>query len=84
MHRIKINLAQNSAFSFSVSVDFALNRVKYLIDDLEQDFNVLQNRDLELVTIRHYTPEAIDEHTSEMKVLLEQKCPQTIQLLGSR
>ncbi|WP_439182362.1 aspartate kinase [Carboxylicivirga taeanensis] len=59
-HRITLNMIQTSALNFSVCVDDS-KRLKAAIDDLQEYFDVRYNEDIELVTIRHYTDEAINE-----------------------
>lgn len=59
-HKIKINMMQTSALNFSVCVDNT-NKIKSAISELTKKFNVLYNDKVELVTIRHYTSEAINE-----------------------
>lgn len=80
-HRIKTNLTQNAAISFSACIDDTPNRIKELWSELEEDYTVKRNGGLTLVTIRHYTPEAIVQQTNNREVVLEQKSRQTIQML---
>ncbi len=72
-HRIRVNLMQNSAISFSISVDFDRAKVLPFIDKLQEDYKVLYNTDLELLTIRHYTNQAIQQFVSGRKVYVQQK-----------
>lgn len=80
-HRIKTNLTQNAAISFSACIDNTPNRIKELLDELEEDYSVKSNAGLSLVTIRHYTPEAIAQQTKGREIVLEQKSRYTIQML---
>lgn len=59
-HRLKINLMQSSALNFSVCVDHHDN-IDKVIEELSRHYGVLYNVGMELVTIRHYTQDAIDE-----------------------
>lgn len=79
--KIKINLMQNSAISFSVCVDNDPFKIPELVNDLQKDFRVLYNDDLLLVTIRHYYPSTIDQLTKGKKVFLEQRSRQTAQVV---
>lgn len=72
-HRIRVNLMQNSAISFSVVAEFDESKVHLLIGELRGSFKVLYNQDLELVTIRHYTPQSIEKMTGGRSVLLQQR-----------
>lgn len=76
-HRIKVNLIQNSAISVSFCVDNTNNKVKKLIEHLKEDFKVLYNDKLELLTIRHYTQEAIDKVIKGKKIYIEQRSRHT-------
>jgi aspartate kinase len=44
-------------------------------------FEVQIQKDLQLLTIRHYTPEIIDQLSKNKEVILEQKTKETVQLL---
>lgn len=59
-HRVKLNMMQTSALNFSVCVDDS-KRLKAAIDELQEQFDVRYNENMELVTIRHYTDAAIAE-----------------------
>ena len=67
-HKIKINLMQNSALNFSVCVN-DVRDVNKLIQALQKDFVVRYNESVELVTIRNYTDEAIDEMTCGKEIV---------------
>ncbi|MEX2482982.1 MAG: aspartate kinase [Brumimicrobium sp.] len=76
-----INIMQNSAVSFTVCLDIDTIRLNKLIELLEDDYIVKYNRDLELVTIRHYDQETIDRVTGEKEILMEQKTRQTARIV---
>lgn len=77
--RLKINLLQNAAISFVVCMDNDREKLHQLIETLSPDYKVLRNEDVNLLTIRHYTPEVFQKLTADRHVLLEQKTRQTIQ-----
>ncbi|MEY2829023.1 MAG: hypothetical protein RIQ33_881 [Bacteroidota bacterium] len=79
-YRIKMNVMQNGAISFSCCVD-ANDRITDVIDALQFEFKILQNNNLQLATIRHYNDITIFELTSNKEILLEQKTRNTIQLV---
>ena len=58
--RIKVNLMQNSALNFSVCID-KTRVLGDLIAALSDKYNVTCNEDLELINIRHYNQQTIDE-----------------------
>lgn len=76
-HRVKVNLVQNSAISFSICVDEEKYRLPKAIEDLQTDFTVRYNSNLELLTIRHYSKQAIDEHVGDHVVYLQQRTRST-------
>ncbi|MFO7843152.1 MAG: aspartate kinase [Bacteroidales bacterium] len=76
-HKIKVNLIQNSAISFSFCFDNTNNKVQKLIKHLKEDFKVLYNDNLELLTIRHYSAEVIDEITKGREIFVEQRSRHT-------
>jgi len=76
--RIKINLIQNSAISLSVCADNVAHKVKHLIDDLGKEYRVAYNEDVQLITIRHYTDEAIRQMITGKEILIEQRSRQTV------
>lgn len=80
-HRMKVNLTQNSAISFSVCVDKSERRLKNLLDEISQDFEVKYNDDVELITIRHHDEEAVERMTAGREILLEQRSRDTAQFV---
>ncbi len=78
---IKINIMQNTAISFSASVDDDKYKIPTLISALQKDFKVAYNSGLELITIRHYDQQTIERVTINTEVLLELKSRKTVQLL---
>ena len=80
-HGVKINLMQLSAISFSVCCDDDAEKIKLLVTELQQTFKVLYNSNLELMTVRYYTPETIDLLTKNKLILLEQKSRFTVQMV---
>lgn len=79
--RVKINLMQNSAISFSVCVDFDDKKVPALIGELKKSYKVLYNDGLELVTIRHYDSSTLERVTLGKQILVEQKSRQTARMV---
>ncbi|OFY62850.1 MAG: aspartate kinase [Bacteroidetes bacterium RIFCSPLOWO2_02_FULL_36_8] len=77
--KLKINLMQNSAISFSVCVDGQTGKHKDFYNFLHKDFHVLFNKDLELLTIMHYHDDLINKHTHGKEILLVQKTRHTFQ-----
>ncbi|MDQ3192071.1 MAG: aspartate kinase [Bacteroidota bacterium] len=80
-HKLKINIMQNSAVSFSVTIDNHQKKIAELVSELQQNFHVLYNNNLELVTIRHYDQPTIDRLVNNKEVLLELKTRNTVQMV---
>lgn len=81
-YRTKVNMMQNMAISFSVCVTIKdKNRLTRLIDELRGIFNVVIEKGLELITIRHYHKSVIDQMKKHKIVMLEVRIRQTIQMV---
>lgn len=80
-NRLRINLMQNAAISFSITVDFKKEKIENIIQQLTNDFSITRNDNLSLLTIRHYNPGIIDKLTKDKDILLRQISRTTIQVL---
>ncbi len=78
---VKINVMQNTAMSFSLCVNDDERKIPFLIKKLSCDFKVKYNKNLELVTIRHYDQKTIDRVTIKKDILLEEKSRHNIQMV---
>ena len=79
--RLKINVMQNSAISFSVVVDFDEMRLQRLLEALRGQFRTQYNSGLTLFTIKHYDEGSIARLTAGRDLLLEQRTSSTFQFL---
>ena len=79
--KIKINLMQNSAISFSICVDNDKKKITSLIKVLQKSYRILYNEGVELITIRHYNQSTIERVSINKNILVEQKSRYTIQLV---
>ncbi len=79
--KVKINVMQNSAISFSLSVNNDERKLPDLIKTLQKDYRVLYNDNLELITIRYYDQVTIDKLTAGKINLLEVRSRYTVQLV---
>ncbi len=79
--RLKINLMQNSAISFSVCTDFSERRVQQLLALLGGQFRTHYNADLTLFTIKNYDAASIARLTTGRELLLEQRTRSTFQFV---
>lgn len=80
-HGIKVNLVEASAVSIDVCIDDDRTRVESLIDDLKTEFTAAYNDNVEMLSIRHYTPEAIERITNDREILLEQKTRNSVRFV---
>lgn len=80
-HKVKVNLIQNSAISFSVCVDDLGSRLDTLIEEIAHDFEVKYNDSLELITIRHHNNDSVERMTKGKDILLEQRSRDTAQFV---
>lgn len=70
--KIKVNLMQQSAVSFSVCVDYDERKLKNFLNATTHLYNILYNTDLTLVTIRHYTEDAITKVIANSKIIIKE------------
>ncbi|SDM40590.1 aspartate kinase [Kriegella aquimaris] len=80
-HKMKVDLIQNSAISFSVCVDNRFGRLDELLNILKSRFKVVCHEGVSLYTIRHFNAEAIASLQNGHEVLLEQRGKETLQLV---
>jgi aspartate kinase len=81
MYNAHVSMSQNSAINYSICVDCNKRKLPTLLDRLGEEFKVLYNEHLQLITIRHYTSEAIEKMLKGKRVLLEQRSRKTARFL---
>jgi aspartate kinase len=80
-YKMKVDLIQNSAISFSVCVDNKFGRLQDLLDTLKGKFKVAYQEGVSLYTIRHFDAEALASLKNGKEILLEQRGIETVQLV---
>jgi aspartate kinase len=80
-YRIKVNMMRNTAISFSVCVRNEPSRLQELVREVEKQYKVLIDPDLELLTIRHYLDAMIPKLLEEKIVMLEERIRKTLQIV---
>ncbi len=80
-HRIQVNMMQNTAISFAVCVNDVDDRIKNFTESIQDNFKVIVDRNLELIAVRHYQKELLDNLKIGKIVLLEERIRQTVQLV---
>lgn len=78
---VKINLIQNAAISLVVCIDNREEKIQELVQELEKQYKVLRNENVQLLTVRHYTPSVFEELTKGRIILLEQRTRTTVQVV---
>jgi aspartate kinase len=79
--KINPNITQNTAISILCCFDLHEEKLNLLAEKASEIFDVSLEKNLELITIRHYNQESIEKYVSNKLVLLEQKTTQTIQVV---
>jgi aspartate kinase len=80
-HGIKVNLVEASAVIIDVCVDDERVRLDALLQTLKDDYSAIYNENVEMLSIRHYTPEAIERITTGREILLEQRTRSTVRFV---
>ncbi len=80
-YKMKVDLIQNSAISFSVCVDNKFGQLENLLSELKGKFKVAHYEDVSLYTIRHFNQEAIKSLQEGKEILIEQRGKETVQLV---
>ena len=75
--KVKVNMMQNSAISFSLCVDNDNRKIQNLLENLESQYQIKYNEDLSLMTVRHYNESILEKLTHKKEVLLEQRSRHT-------
>lgn len=70
--QVRIELMQNSAVAFTVSVDDT-PRARQLIEDLRGDYEVRHNEGCELITVRHFDEATLKRLLNGKEPLIEQR-----------
>ena len=79
--KLKPNLTQNGAINFMVCLDDLPEKIEKLALKASDFFDVHLERDLTLLSIRHYTEEKLQELKEGRKIVLEQRTPNTVLVL---
>ena len=80
-NKMKVDLIQNSAISFSVCIYDKYNRLKELLSILKATFKVECVEQVSLFTIRHFKENSANEILKKNQLLLEQRTNEILQLV---
>ncbi len=81
--KMKVDVIQNSAISFSVCFFDKYNKIKELIKNLKGKYKIDMHKNVSLFTIRHFDEKSIKKITNKRKLLLEQRTEKTVRLIFS-
>ena len=79
--KMKPNLSQNTAISLLCSFDDHVEKIEKLATEASEIFDVEVEKDLTLLTVRHYDEETIAKMTMGKHTVLQQKTEETVQVL---
>ncbi len=82
--RMKTNLIHNSAVNLSLCVDNSWHADEAVAALREEGFDVMKVSDMELLTIRGYTPELLDKYACGEEVFIRQGTQSTIRIVRKR
>ena len=80
-YKLKVNLIQNSALSFSVCIDDKFNNFENFYKELNEAYKIKFYKGVTLYTIRHFNEEAIEMIRKRGKSLIRQINTETAQLV---
>ena len=80
-YKIKVNLIQNSAISFSVCIEDNYSNFTSFYNELKPSFKIWYNENVTMFTIRHFDSKSIKEIEKKGIVLLKQISRETVQLI---
>ena len=80
-YQLKVNLIQNSAISFSLCVDNKFGKFDDFYNELQSQFKIETQKEVDLYTVRHFNENAIQTIEEKGKFLLQQINKETIQIV---
>ena len=81
LYKMKVDVIQNSAISFSVCVDNIYNNLDKLLQHLKATLKLSCHENVSLYTIRHYNLNEISKLEEGKTVLLKQLTQETVQIV---
>ncbi len=81
-HRLQVNLMQNTAISFAICVNHIDDRIFRFAESIKDNFKVVIDCEgLELITVRHYTPQIVEMLREGKIILVEERSKNTLQMV---
>lgn len=79
--RLKVNMMQNTAISFALCITDKENRSEEFCKGIEKTFKTSREKNLELITVRHYQKPLLESLKKGKIILLEQRIRETVQFV---
>lgn len=79
--KMRPNLIQTGAISVQVCLDFRAEKIDQLASEAAGMFDVQVEKELSLLTIRHYNTEILEKLTAGKNIVLTQRTKETVQVL---
>ncbi|MDC9723223.1 MAG: aspartate kinase [Urechidicola sp.] len=79
--KLKVNLIQNSALSFSMCIEDRFNTFEDFYNTIRSRFKMAYNKNVTLYTIRHFDATSKSKIENNNKVLLRQTSRETVQIV---
>ena len=79
--KLRPNLIQTGAINVQVCLDYRADKIEQLAAEASSLFDVQLEKDLSLLTIRHYNVAIFEDLTKDKNIVLTQRTKETIQIL---
>ncbi|MCB0705604.1 MAG: aspartate kinase [Saprospiraceae bacterium] len=79
--RLQVNMMQNTAISFAISVNDVDDKVDRFAETIQEQFQARIERNLELITVRHFNRETLNGLRDGKIVMLEERIQGTVQMV---
>lgn len=79
--KIKPNLIQTGAVSLQLCLDNHVSKIDHFAQEASNFFDVQIEKQLNLLTIRHYSKTALEKLSADKTIILQQQTPETIQMI---
>ncbi len=79
--KIKPNMSQNTAISMQLCFDNRTDKIEAFALNASAQFDVSVQKDLQLLTVRHYNKTIVGRYTDDKEIIMLQQSPSTFQCL---
>lgn len=80
-YRVKVNMMRNTAISFTICTVDDQEKLESLSEELTPEFKLVIDHGQELITVRHFNQEVVDELKKGKIVLFEERLSNTLQMV---